>query len=236
MLLGKLIRRKDPGQPGDSFWMEAIAEFVLVVVGILLALQIENWNQDRQDRMLERTLLGEMRSNLQGDLNDVRYNLGAEQENIESTRIVMDYLTSDRPYHDSLDLHFARISEGTIFVANTSAFESLESIGISLISNDSLRQRITFLYSAMYTFVRKLEDFYNQGTLIELNPQLAKQVRPVSGTRSVPLDPYALKKDNEFYYALVNNLKILEYQINGYENTRDRILELIDIIEKELNE
>ena len=35
----------------------AIGEIVLVVIGILIALQINNWNQDRKDRAIEIQLL-----------------------------------------------------------------------------------------------------------------------------------------------------------------------------------
>jgi hypothetical protein len=37
--------------------MYAIGEIILVMIGILLALQINNWNQDRKDRISERKLL-----------------------------------------------------------------------------------------------------------------------------------------------------------------------------------
>ena len=35
----------------------AIGEIFLVMIGILLALQVSNWNQDRKDRISERKLL-----------------------------------------------------------------------------------------------------------------------------------------------------------------------------------
>ena len=35
----------------------AIGEIVLVVIGILIALQINNWNEGRKDRVLEKKLL-----------------------------------------------------------------------------------------------------------------------------------------------------------------------------------
>ena len=35
----------------------AIGEIILVVIGILLALQINNWNQERQNRIQEEILL-----------------------------------------------------------------------------------------------------------------------------------------------------------------------------------
>src|SRR5690348_17963908 len=41
----KLIKRLR-----DHDWLAALIEFVIVVAGILLALQVSNWNQERQDR------------------------------------------------------------------------------------------------------------------------------------------------------------------------------------------
>jgi type II secretory pathway pseudopilin PulG len=236
MLLGRIFGRGDPGHEKNMFWIEATAEFVLVVVGILLALQIENWNQDRKDRKLERTLLEEMLSNLQSDLQDVDYNIGYNQVLIHSSEIVIDYLDSDRPYNDSLNSHFANITGGTIFVANTSAFESLESIGIDLIRNDTLRQKITSLYSGLYNYLRKLEDGIILHIQTGLNPQMAKHIRPVSQQNAVPLDPSGLKDDNEFYSVLKNNVSYLRLQILSYQRCKNRIEELIHTIEKELNQ
>ena len=44
------------GKTGKYF-KYAIGEVVLVMIGILLALQVSNWNQDRKDRISERKLL-----------------------------------------------------------------------------------------------------------------------------------------------------------------------------------
>lgn len=237
MLLGRIFSSKEPGQRGNSFWIEAMAEFVLVVIGILLALQIDNWNQERQDRELERVLLGEMISNLQSDLTDVEINIAIDQNLIQSSNIVIDYLTDDRPYHDSLNAYFARADLGTIFLANTSAFESMESIGIDLIRNDSLRQQITYLYSALYNYLRKMEDIVINNTLNVLNPQLSRLVRPIEPYQNaVPLNPSGIKKDNVLLSAMTTNVQLIEIQINGYRMAKERINKLINDIEIELNQ
>ena len=44
------------GKTGKYF-KYAIGEIVLVMIGILLALQVSNWNQERKDRISERKLL-----------------------------------------------------------------------------------------------------------------------------------------------------------------------------------
>ena len=41
----------------SKYFKYAIGEIVLVMIGILLALQVSNWNQDRKDRISERELL-----------------------------------------------------------------------------------------------------------------------------------------------------------------------------------
>jgi hypothetical protein len=40
-----------------TYFKYAIGEIVLVMIGILLALQVSNWNQERKDRISERKLL-----------------------------------------------------------------------------------------------------------------------------------------------------------------------------------
>ena len=45
----------------------AIGEIVLVMVGILLALQIDNWNEARKDRSTEKQYLERLLHDLQND-------------------------------------------------------------------------------------------------------------------------------------------------------------------------
>ena len=63
--------KRDDVSPERRFWIYASGEFLLIFLGILIALQVDNWNQNRQERKLERILLSEMLDNLQQDLNDI---------------------------------------------------------------------------------------------------------------------------------------------------------------------
>ena len=49
----------------------AIGEIVLVVIGILIALQINNWNENRKARMQEQILLGQLKSEFQSNLEQL---------------------------------------------------------------------------------------------------------------------------------------------------------------------
>ncbi|MBK9737565.1 MAG: hypothetical protein IPO92_22455 [Saprospiraceae bacterium] len=42
-----------------------IGEIVLVMIGILLAVQLNNWNENRKNRIFEKEILSQIRSNLE---------------------------------------------------------------------------------------------------------------------------------------------------------------------------
>ena len=49
----------------------AIGEIILVMVGILLALQINNWNENRKERVIERKILTDLREEIQTNRNKI---------------------------------------------------------------------------------------------------------------------------------------------------------------------
>ncbi len=51
------------GQPGSTNY--AFGEIALVVIGILIALQINNYNEWRKDRVIERKILVDLATNLE---------------------------------------------------------------------------------------------------------------------------------------------------------------------------
>ena len=52
----------------DHDWTAAIIELVIVIAGILIALQVSNWNQERSDRARGQVYLRRIHADLQSDL------------------------------------------------------------------------------------------------------------------------------------------------------------------------
>ena len=50
-----------------SAWIRATSEFVVIIVGVLVALTVDQWNTDRQERVSERDYLAALASDLRGD-------------------------------------------------------------------------------------------------------------------------------------------------------------------------
>ena len=214
----------------------AVGEIILVVVGIFLALQLNNWNAERKQVQQELALLEEMRENLEMDLKDCRYNINANQRYERANVAVLKHLTERTPFHDSLRLHYGNLFGNTTLTANTSAYDNLKSIGFDLIRNDSLRRMATALYSERYDYLKNLE-FEADGKLQmdHVLPQIHEKVQVdtmwVSGR---PYDAEALMDDRVFMGSLRSNLFIRGYMVKIYGTTEKRIMKLMAMIDREL--
>ena len=214
----------------------AVGEIVLVVIGILIALQLNNWNADQKLINEELALLAEMRQNLERDLDDCRSNIASNQRWQRSQEIVLNHLEQATPFHDSLRYYYGNIFGATQLTANSSAYDNLKSIGFNLISNDSLRRAITTLYSERYTFLRNTEielDIHMQ--LEDMAPHIyEKLVMDTVWKSAYPIDLESLRNDNAFKGTLRMNIWIRGFQIMLYKDIEERIIQLIAMIDEEL--
>ncbi len=134
---------------GGSDWAYALRELCLIVAGILIAFAINNWNDGRKQRASEAKMLRELRATLQNDLRDIESNI----EFLETTRQLKQVLIDSEKtgYHDSLHRHLNSLLYDQVYLMpNRGAFESLKSVGLSLISNDSVRLALVNLYEYSY--------------------------------------------------------------------------------------
>ena len=218
-----------------NFWLYSVGEFVLIFLGILIALQVDNWNQKRQEKKLEKVLLSEMLSNLKANQNDIEYNIRMQERFLNSNHVALDFLKGKQAWHDSLGSHFTYLMGGTLFDNNNSTYESLNSIGIDLVGNDSLRQQITLVYAVRYPKVEKTQDMLLSYIMDQLYPSLRANLQTVVVREvTVPVDLEQLRQNNGFLEALNMNLFIYNLSIRTYKRALLSTEILIADIEKEL--
>ena len=228
--IGKVARENS-----KAFWSFAIGEFILVFLGILIALQVDNWNEERKERKLERVLLSEMRTDLKGDLEDLEYNINFQMGLLYSNQVVLDFLNSELPWHDTLGKHCAQLMGAGIFDTNPAAYESLKTIGIDLIGNDSLRQNITRVYTVVYTHVKANEKMLFNFIFDELYPALSEHLHTIIPREmAVPVNLDALRQDNSFKEDLSMSIFIYNITLRSFERGNESIRSLITDIEEEL--
>jgi uncharacterized membrane protein YgaE (UPF0421/DUF939 family) len=56
-----------------TYLIYAFGEIALVMIGILLALQVNHWNIEQQDKSMELDILKIMQNNLTSDPNDIEF-------------------------------------------------------------------------------------------------------------------------------------------------------------------
>jgi hypothetical protein len=131
----------------------AIGEIALVMVGILLALQVNNWNELRKQRQKEIVNLSELKKGLESDLiteliPGIDYYVKREKA---ENKLKGFYNDTQIIPNDSLLRYFRTSLTGEWnFIFNVATYENLKSTGIDIISNDSLRTTISSLYSNEY--------------------------------------------------------------------------------------
>ena len=124
----------------------AFGEIILVVIGILIALQVNNWNENRKAQKQEVQIYNELKSDLSQTKKDILKTVSQHKEILKSNQQLIFDIHNKKPYSDSMYSLFAQSGDDFMIIPKTSAFENLKNIGLNTLSNDRLRISITNLF------------------------------------------------------------------------------------------
>lgn len=134
-----------------------VIEIIVVIVGILIAFNLEQWSDTRNNKKKEIEILKEFKGSLSADLNEIRGNIRLHEYSIRSSRIILDVIKDNLPYQDSLDACFSYTHAFTTFSGRMGPIEQLKNTNLSIVSNDSLRLEIISMYDEVYPRIRLVE-------------------------------------------------------------------------------
>jgi hypothetical protein len=224
----------------------AIGEIILVVIGILLALQINNWNEARKAKIKEVEFLKDFQRELQFDILQIDSLFNQYNRSKVAINKLLNHLDEDLPYSDSLDYYFfdttlvydsGGLTDGT--------YETLKSAGFDVITNKEIRDLIVMVYEEFNPWMNSWEQRYIN-LIFDAKSNLFNsrfrdswngnyKDREVIGTMK-PLNYEALKQDNEFKYYLRTQLNDMGWLVNKpSENTQIECKKLLTLIETELS-
>ncbi|MGB5205925.1 DUF6090 family protein [Eudoraea sp.] len=151
----------------------AIGEIILVVIGILIALQINNWNNRRVEKEEEKKSYRNIKRQIEDDrkeLTDVKaFNNYFSDTYKHANEIIRakDYTKSD-----SLALIAMGLSQYSDFNSSGNIYETLVNSGnLELLKNDEITSLIQQLETT-YIFANKLETVHWEIIINELSPTL----------------------------------------------------------------
>jgi len=212
----------------------AIGEIVLVVVGILIALSINNWNEWKKDRIMEREVLAQLSESLTKNCEALEDTIGAVIELNNSRDIITSALVQKTPYSDSLENHFFVASlDFRHTTLSYSGYEIFKNEGFSVLTSSKLRVAIVNLFESELKHFEANESEVIRNVYIE---EVAKYMIHNFNNRRIPND-YALVQSNQ---SFLENLKAISEREEWLNGQRSRLLEkcrrVLQFIKEELEE
>jgi hypothetical protein len=202
--LRKIRRSLIDSGSARRYLLYAIGEIALVVIGILIALQINNWNEWRKDRIIETERLQNLAENLESNISELEGLIRVSKRGDEASQLILSVLDNKTPYEDSLAWYFgyALNIDDSGNGLSLIGYESLKDAGLDIILNKPLKEEIINLYEA--TFRKAIGRLDRTGRMYDEIIKLRQErFMRIPGFRFVPFDYNALLKDDYFISWLV---------------------------------
>ena len=139
----------------SKYFKYAIGEIVLVVIGILIALQINTWNEQKKLKAKEVEHIQNIKKNIETNVKLLNQYIAFHDNAINSNKIICDIIKTDKEYNDSLSYHFHMALIFPESKLSYAGYESLKSLGFDIIKNKELRNAIIDLFEVTYSVMRE---------------------------------------------------------------------------------
>ncbi|MDO1501198.1 DUF6090 family protein [Winogradskyella maritima] len=129
-----------------KYFKYAIGEIILVVIGILIALQINNWNENRKEKAQVQTYYNQLLEELELDINAITFSIKRLENDIKQYKKISDALSVPNLPLDSILMVYQKadfIIENTSF--NTKTIDVLLSTGDIKLINPKIKNALLAL-------------------------------------------------------------------------------------------
>ena len=226
-----------------KFLLYAIGEILLIVVGILIAFYLDNINAEKQAKEVETELLSELKSNLVSNIKILERTLESESQYLSYNQMILDYLDHRKPYNKELESAFGVYFWTVTTNPVTGGYEFLKSKGVDLISNDSLRNRISYVFENEFSILKNENEVWSNNLQQNISyPYHVRHFRRYFATDSndvelelaKPFNYTSLLEDEEFKSINTEIISNRKWNINSLEKLIGEIEGLIIQIDAEL--
>ena len=216
-----------------KYFLYAFGEIILVVIGILIALQINNWNEFQKLKRNEKDILNNILTAINNDLgvynNLFEYRLERKRQAIDT---LVHFVGLNAKIHDSIVIkYFEYVGHDIVARVDSGPFDALKSGGLHQITNEALREQIVSTYQVLLpSFV-----IFTQIPSNELNPIISelelKLIEP-----KVVLDQnnkFSIKKHiiAKNIFSNPDFIRVLDLQKRKYDNYKSRLSPMRKILE-----
>jgi len=141
-------------------WEVYFVEFISVFLAVILAFLLNSWRSDHKDEITKNKILLEITQGLSKDIADMEGNIKAHKRAIKSCDFWRAILNNKDFDPEKLQDNYIYTFRDYFILENKSGYETLQSKGLELIQNDSLRNKIINVYEYDFYSLKMLEENY----------------------------------------------------------------------------
>lgn len=220
-----------------TYLFYAVGEIALVVVGILLALQINNWNQQRIDDIREQNYLKLIKQELENNADFIQwFYLNRYDRKVNALKMIREYHQGTYQIQDSsyfaLEAGYGAVFGTQTFQTSTAVFDEIISTGnLNIIKNEELRRRLIDYYGSIETRLEALKE-YDSGYLLNIN-----SLRPFDSNYPDSMSTLDMRLiieeagEEDLYRSATAELSYAHQAINFMTSIKEDAQEIIKIIE-----
>ena len=186
----------------NKYLIYAIGEIVLVVIGILIALGINNWNNEQKDSQAEVKYLSQIKKSLKENDLILNERIKSDKRLLKLGGQLYNHLKAQKNLNDSIKQILVVLQYDQMVSFNMAAFENLKNDGLSFISNDDLKFEIINIYDRELKYIQNIfaNQFENYLSGV-INPFFSENFEFVSNKKKIITEP-------NNYQELLNNKKL----------------------------
>jgi hypothetical protein len=224
-----LIMKNQTGK----YFKYAIGEIILVLIGILLALSITDWNSERIEKQTEKTALYELKKGMLLDLDSLKSRLKTVTKSVSDLEYLQYLITKeDYAYHKGLDTLFGVVWGMRILKPNSAFYEDLKASGLNLIKDDSIRFQIVHLFETNYGWLNWINEL--EMSINEVNrPYYLENFHELTFSKYATPNHFEFIWTDSYYHNIIDyRLITLDNQVKNYGNSINAIKTLVKAIDR----
>lgn len=216
----------------SKYLFYAIGEIVLVVIGILIALQINNWNNNRIKKNAENQYYQNIKRQITEDKQEIIGNINYNNVDLNKLKYGVQIIEeNDRSKTDSLGYIAMNLVRYSDFNRQSNIYETMVNSGeIKLLKNPDIIDGLRSL-EEIYIYINKMENIHRDVILNDAINSVMKNIK--FNVREVQ------RPDNLFTFEFQNLIfliiRIMNEKDEIYNRALDEIQSIIDLIDEELN-
>ncbi len=222
-----------------KYFKYAFGEIILVVIGILIALQINNWNEERKDDQAELKYLNQIKNSLRDNDLILKERIESDKRILKFGERLSNHIKSKKDLNDTIKQIFVILQYDQMVSFNMAAFENLKNEGLSFITNDDIKFEIINIHDQELKYIQNIFANQFENYLSEVvNPFFSKNFEWDLKEKKIVLEPndyQNLLKNKEITNIISATNTYRNFAISNYSDTQKKIKELVIKLEKEIN-